>query len=681
MLMVLATLAVQGISQIPNGGFEEWVVEQNNELPVLWTTNQDNNLPRFEKDTHRVQGSYSLKILSESSNGWDGCTNKASIGVKLGSPLGKDKTLSLFVRSMPHSTNTTSDIFLRINGKLFSEGVLVYEYAWKAEGPIPEFTEVAIPLYRSATDSLTIEISGGALSGATDVCSARTISWIDAISIIEIPDVYESDCAERITYSPGMAGVFFTNMFRQNDTLVVSGILKKVDNGFVQHPLLVRFDTMGQLLDYFVFQDSLWSDYHHVFSQRKKGLCPAIDGGYLMMNRKGQKDVVWKVSSSGETVWMKEFSDGIAGSQQFRQIESIDDGYLVAGNTRALNYEYDIFVMKLDVFGNKIWEQKYSTGGQHSDYFDDMLIVDDNEVIICGYISPGDEPDDSRLFRNSVFAIDGNGNIKWQWESETSMDQLSAGILRDDFGNWVYTTNFYINESNGTFKVKPKFFKRNAEFELLEERDLDDVDGVFNVVEDIIPVSVSGYLCLGGNYETGVPDNHTYAWMIRLNENGEVLWERKDLAFPQADYTTFQNLISAVELPGGNIIAAGYTYNPTTDEGHGLLIKIDPCGCLDTICEITTSSEQLIGENPKQIIVFPNPTTDYLDVRLPAGSDAYCIELFDMSGRMTLRYMLQVNGTQRIALDNLNHSGVCAWRVLDRHGHMVDQGKVVVLPE
>lgn len=662
-------------AQVPNGGFEEWILEQNYERPALWMTNQDANLARFERDTQRVEGLYSLKILSETNSGWEVCANKAWMGIKLEAQSGKNRGLAFFVKSIPHSANISGEVHLNIHGKLFAEGSVIHEYSWKAETAIPEFTEIIIPLFRTAADSIIIEISGGSLSGATDLCSSRTISWVDGFRIIEIPDVIDSDCIERHIYSPLVPGMFFTNMFRQNDTLIVSGVLSRSDASVDQHPMLLRLDTTGQLFDHFVYLDSLWPAYHYLFNHRKNGLCPALDGGYLMSSQRGQNEVIWKVDFSGEIDWMKEYNSNY-GSLAIRQIESVGDGYVVAGNIRGLNFEYDIFVMKIDLFGNKVWEQYYSTLGPNDDRFKEILIHDDTAMTIFGYVSPGIQSNDSRLFRTCIFAIDSLGNMKWQWESETSMDQPSGGIVHDQYGNWVYPTNYYFNESDGSFKVKPKLIIRNAEFELVNEQDLDNPDGVFNVMEEIIPITGGGFLGVGVNYEVGVPDNHNYGWIVRFDQNGDVLWERKEVALPDDEFPSFQILHSALELPGGNIIAAGYTYSNQTEVAQGFLIKVNACGCLDTICEISSSSGIFKGENSEQIIVYPNPANDLLTFHLDADIRNAFAELYDLTGRELFHKVIH-GGETTIALENIP-AGIVAWRVISEKGTLIGQGKVVV---
>ena len=83
------------------------------------------------------------------------------------------------------------------------------------------------------------------------------------------------------------------------------------------------------------------------------------------------------------------------------------------------------------------------------------------------------------------------------------------------------------------------------------------------------------FLGLGKNNEK-VPnpvlaEDHGYAWMVRMEYDGDTLWERKDLVFPDSIFATGQYLHSAVELSSGSIIAAGYYDSSADPKNWGIL--------------------------------------------------------------------------------------------------------------
>jgi hypothetical protein len=185
-LVLVAFLQFEVFAQIPNGGFEDWEQIHDFEKPLLWETNQHPYyLKRFEKDTLSVEGNYSLKVVPGSFSAWYQCISHAWTAVNLQMPLGENKSLTFFAKSIPDSLDHWGDgyVFLRVEGKLFSAGSFKGSYEWYTYERIDDFTKVQIPIAHSNIDSLTIEIRGGALNGATDGCPHRSYSWIDGFAI------------------------------------------------------------------------------------------------------------------------------------------------------------------------------------------------------------------------------------------------------------------------------------------------------------------------------------------------------------------------------------------------------------------------------------------------------------------------------------------------------------------
>lgn len=186
-IVLVAFLQGEVFAQIPNGGFEDWEQIQDYENPLHWETNQYgySTYKRFEKDTLSVEGNYSLKIVPGSFSAWYQCVSHAWTEVNLQMPIGENKSLTFFAKSIPDSLDHWGEgyVFLRVEGELFSAGSFKGSFEWYTYERIDDFTKIQIPIAHSNIDSLTIEIRGGALNGATDGCPHRSYSWIDGFGI------------------------------------------------------------------------------------------------------------------------------------------------------------------------------------------------------------------------------------------------------------------------------------------------------------------------------------------------------------------------------------------------------------------------------------------------------------------------------------------------------------------
>lgn len=178
--LVLCTL--NALSQIPNGGLEDWETIQNYEKPLLWQTNQDTNIVRFMKDTVRTEGAYSLKIIPGTGSAFWDCRSIAWASAKLAAPVGDDQGLYFHARSI--ADNPFGGTYLEVSGKFYAGGTFVSNYEWKTFDEIVDFTAVELPIPSPGVDSLTINIFGGALNGATDGCGNKSYSWVDGFEIL-----------------------------------------------------------------------------------------------------------------------------------------------------------------------------------------------------------------------------------------------------------------------------------------------------------------------------------------------------------------------------------------------------------------------------------------------------------------------------------------------------------------
>lgn len=168
-------------SQIPNSGFEEWEQIENFEKPNFWDTNQDTNYLRLVRDTHCVEGKYSLKFIPSNGSAWAICESIVKSEIKFNTPLSPGQSLYFHARLIPN--NIHEAVFLAVGIQLYSEGKfidIINSYYFKS---ISEFREFEIPFQSEDVDSLIIAFSGGSAGGFNDGCYFQSFGWVDAVSI------------------------------------------------------------------------------------------------------------------------------------------------------------------------------------------------------------------------------------------------------------------------------------------------------------------------------------------------------------------------------------------------------------------------------------------------------------------------------------------------------------------
>jgi protein involved in ribonucleotide reduction len=158
------------------------------------------------------------------------------------------------------------------------------------------------------------------------------------------------------------------------------------------------------------------------------------DGGYIISGMStsfgnGSGDVyLVKVDRSGNKVWEKTYG-GTQWDNSWNVQVTKDGGYIIAGVTESFGDQYgDVYLVKTDSSGNKIWEKTY--GGTGMDWGYSVHVTSDGGYIITGTISaPGNVDTDVYLVK-----IDGSGNKLWEktyggagWDQGNSVQVTSDG--------------------------------------------------------------------------------------------------------------------------------------------------------------------------------------------------------------------------------------------------------------
>ena len=422
----------------------------------------------------------------------------------------------------------------------------------------------------------------------------------------------------------GLSGSVFTNIMLDGDTLVATGIGITEPPEQAQVIVFAKLDTNGNVLLKTIVEDSLGASYTPEYP---RGFLKMQDGsGYVLLCHvfERKNGIVLKLDKDGNLLWVKEYEDEESRQDHYEAILEVEGGFFITGSKQAQDYSNNLFVMKTDRFGNKLWERAYGENNDRRDSFGKIFKESSNEFIIGGSTGSNQNvPWQEWQWTIQVFAIDSIGNEKWSWESDLSLEEvLINGLHQTDNGYWAYTTAKIEFDLDGSMRGQPKFVIRDNNFEIVEEKIMDEPDFQYNFFVDMIRLSNGDWFSFGINTEEvdnpQGADLHAYAWMVRMDEYGDTLWTRKDLVLPDtSQFGTFQMLHSAVELPSGNIIVAGYleAFISSSLANLGVLIKVDRNGNLLDCLYVGT--DEAWNNIMPQVTIYPNPATDNLFIKMP----------------------------------------------------------------
>jgi Secretion system C-terminal sorting domain len=457
--------------------------------------------------------------------------------------------------------------------------------------------------------------------------------------------------------------VRFNAMVSDGEELILCGYMIDSIFPYLTGVFISRIDTLGEVLDMKVYYDSLGNNY--VPGETPGDMLKLNDNsGYLFVGNmlEGSGGFLMKFDLDGNQLWTIELEENTALQGYYKLLQETENGFLIAGRKQmAVDFQGDIFLMKTDKQGNKLWEKTYGLPMKNDDV-NNLIYINNNEYILAGYIGPAlgvGVPYQSWHHQIQIFAVDSLGNEKWRWESDPPFDpdgeadMSCRGLHQEANGNWVYMTTRgeHVVSSTGNYQhtlIQPQFVVRDSNFNVIVEREYDDFDGISDAFLNMIQLSDGDWLGVGVNYGKvnipGQPIAHDYAWMNRISSGqdgftnlGDSLWTRKDLVFPDSNFQMGQYLHSAVELPSGNIIAAGY-FSANSFIDHGLLIKVNQHGCIEyDSCTVTNFPNIIIANQEipiPDLKIYPNPVRHLLHIESEQVPVWDKVELLDITGQV-----------------------------------------------
>ncbi len=276
--------------------------------------------------------------------------------------------------------------------------------------------------------------------------------------------------------------------------------------------------------------------------------------------------IVQKRTKEGELVW-EVYTDGPLTEASACLIS--DSSGIIISEYGSINSEYYHLVKKISSSGELVWSFPF----QSEDIaLGPMDMIFENDGLVCS--SLGSPPD--TLFSSPIlFKLDTLGNFIWTTHtpnSYTSSYQYMENLTRTCDGGYVGAA------------------RRNV-----------PIDGI------------------------NVPGMHyNYAaWIIRYDEHGSILWDRKFSDVNSERYN--HEIYDIISTRDGGIAFCGeatdhWSANPNLDAPaqQAWIMKLDACGCLvpgcDSLCTPPDCSPPVLVPDGNYFLFGPNPVSQMLNI-------------------------------------------------------------------
>ncbi len=291
------------------------------------------------------------------------------------------------------------------------------------------------------------------------------------------------------------------------------------------------------------------------------------DRGYAVAGKtksiaSGEKAWVIKLNTRGNKVWDNTFAKR-TDDEIFSIIQTKDGGYAVCGYTGAKDWgEVDCWVIKLDKTVNTVWDKIF--GGIGWDETNTILQTEDGGYAVFGFVQSKNEGREDGW----IAKLDENGEIVWDKAFGGSQnDEVFSGIKTADGGYAVcgYT------ESKGAGGYDAWIVKFDENGEIVWDKAFGGIEA--EVANSIIQTRDGGYALAGYTWSKGV--GREDAWMIKLDKNGEVIWDK---TFGGSNEDVARCIIQAED---GGYVLAGYTESKGAGRYDVWVIKLDEEGNLE----------------------------------------------------------------------------------------------------
>lgn len=379
---------------------------------------------------------------------------------------------------------------------------------------------------------------------------------------------------------------------------------------------LLKLDSMGQIK----FQ----STFGNANNDIGKSVIQLIDSSYVIVGYTnsigfGGYDIfLVKADKYGALVWQKTIGGtdwDFANSLQ----QTSDGGFIIAGSTYSYGHgNEDGYVVKTDANGNITWSKTY--GGANDDEFKSVIQTADGGYALCGYTkSYGDINGDAWVFK-----LLANGDSAWS--------KIYGGVKEDFTNKIIQVQSSDLVVAGGTRSIPTS--TSSIEQTMLLKYDVVNGNQLYSYID---PVGYEEYYNsvaegLNGSFVScGRTKNFVFGYQGIVDVYG--------IGFSYINFYSFaignnDEFFSVCKTKDKGFALVGLTQGTFPTLQDIMFLKIDSVGNYG----ISITSLKNIELDNLEITIFPNPSTDFININLSTELDinkSY-FKIIDVNGNEVL---------------------------------------------
>ena len=373
-------------------------------------------------------------------------------------------------------------------------------------------------------------------------------------------------------------------------------------------------------------QNSFFKLYSGSGYDRGEGIVQLEDSSYAITGSssswgESSQAFLLKIDTAGNYLWSQSYG-GAESEAGKRVLYNADLGFYIAGFSNSFGSgDFDAYLVKTDLNGNKLWEKTY---GKPSNWerIHDAVWTKDSTILMVGEVQATNGAASDIL----IIHADKNGDTLWTKTFGSIGEDRANSVVSVQDSLFIIGGEMFIPDSN---LVKGFILKMNSAGDIIWQDTITDLAGKYGVTDLSLGVNV---IYVVGFREINPENFDDYAGKFDINGTLIFQYTKQDLVQIESNYFS-----EVLFLPSQNKIAITYrTYNPVF-EGQDYDIVIAnfdgfDLGWLDQFRTINNEgldeNSQLLATNDgTYVTVGTNSSTGLFENTSNGGSHIYVMKV------------------------------------------------------
>lgn len=438
------------------------------------------------------------------------------------------------------------------------------------------------------------------------------------------------------TYGSTFADDGFSITIKQTSDLgfIVSGSTNGFGAGSFDDSYIIKIDNTGAIQWEKRISGSSWDRFRDVVELSTGDfLLTGDDGSYSAGNLDAH---VVKISSTGNLIWIKNL--GTSFREHSQSIIELPNGeYLLSGNTNITNNgsgnSANSFLIKTTNDGTVIWGKQFNNSTFFTD-INETIMLNDGNLLNIGETRASDAGN------HDIFLLktDTNGTVIWSKNYGGTGNDVGVNVREKTNGELVISafTNSYGN-ANQLLLINTDNLGNIIWSKTYGGSSNDELDWWGKPME---LTTTNEIIIAGGTMSFGIGNEDVY--VVKTNECGESYCNEQTIVLTTTSSTAIDVSFTVLTTSGGSLVNTNSIVNSISFAEN-------------VLCDSNLVSVNTITDINKNLIIYPNPALNYLNVKINKEFDIQYIELYNITGqKIDAKSFEKTNEYIQIDISNLS---------------------------